>query len=36
MALLIAGGVRLIGAGFLYGLLPSGKTARAEGNPMTP
>jgi MFS family permease len=26
-ALLIAGGVRLIGAGFLYGLLPSGKTA---------
>jgi MFS family permease len=31
MALLIAGGVRLIGAGFLYGLLPSGKTAHAEG-----
>jgi hypothetical protein len=30
MALLIAGGVRLIGAGFLYGLLPSGKTAHAE------
>ena len=27
MALLIAGGVRLIGAGFLYGLLPSSKTA---------
>lgn len=26
MALLIAGGVRLIGVGFLYGLLPSGKT----------
>ncbi len=26
MALLIAGGVRLIGAGFLYGLLPSGKS----------
>ena len=27
MALLIAGGVRLIGAGFLYGLLPASKTA---------
>jgi len=27
MALLIAGGVRLIGAGFLYGFLPSSKTA---------
>jgi MFS-type transporter involved in bile tolerance (Atg22 family) len=27
IALLIAGGVRLIGVGFLYGLLPSGKTA---------
>jgi MFS family permease len=27
MALLIAGGVRLIGVGFLYRLLPSGKTA---------
>ncbi|MDH4136034.1 MAG: MFS transporter [Anaerolineae bacterium] len=27
VALLIAGGVRLIGAGFLYRLLPSGKTA---------
>jgi len=26
-ALLIAGGVRLIGVGFLYGLLPAGKTA---------
>ena len=30
MALLMAGGVRLIGAGLLYGLLPSGKTAHAE------
>jgi MFS family permease len=30
IALLIAGGVRLIGAGFLYGLLPSGKIAPAE------
>jgi len=27
MALLIAGGVRLIGAVFLYGLLPPSKTA---------
>ncbi|HID63399.1 MAG TPA: MFS transporter [Anaerolineae bacterium] len=31
-ALLIAGGVRLIGAGFLYGLLPSSKTAPVESH----
>jgi MFS family permease len=31
VALLIAGGVRLIGAGLLYGLLPSDKTAPAAG-----
>jgi MFS family permease len=30
IALLVAGGVRLIGVGFLYGLLPSGKAAPAE------
>ncbi len=30
IALLIAGGVRLIGAGFLYALLPSSKTLPAE------
>jgi len=31
MALLIAGGVRLVGAGFLYGDLPSGKAAPDGG-----
>ena len=33
VALLIAGGVRLIGVGILYGLLPSGKTAPIERRP---